>query len=323
MRFPHTGEVALTELALADDAIVAMHDATREEKMRARLAEHRRASQLNAGMKPVEISEVVLDKIRAADEARETAMRLQTADPKGNRKAIAEHLNKAKRLDMEATAIRHADTEDAWRRSAELDTALTAIRHGVELVTEEVMIQTRVRGENGEQLYHRDGPNKGEPVMQTDRVSRTLVCGGLAHAMAKGDLDGAGPEPEVLFSIGRIYGEAYEISVGKLTAQGGGGGSGPRGPQPRLVEAGETLVIMRRELTRRQYAILDLVCGEGLKAWQAAEKIGAGRPAAMTALRDGLMQALKNWTEAQKVGEQGRAVERVRAASRQIENLRL
>ena len=80
---------------------------------------------------------------------------------------------------------------------------------------------------------------------------------------------------------------------------------------------------MRRELTRRQYAILDLVCGEGLKAWQAAEKIGAGRPAAMTALRDGLMQALKNWTEAQKVGEQGRAVERVRAASRQIENLRL
>jgi hypothetical protein len=83
----------------------------------------------------------------------------------------------------------------------------------------------------------------------------------------------------------------------------------------RIVEAGDRLQIMRRGLSARELRVLDLVCGEGLRARQVATAMSAGFPATVRALRSGLRTAMDNWAEAQRGRATGGAAQRIQQAA--------
>lgn len=296
-----------------------------DEKRRRRVDEHRRAATLNDPIRRPGISERVADKLEAAEVARDTAARLATRGAKENRKQISEHLRTARHLDMEAHALNAQEQDDNWRYGAVAESIGLALERGEDVEHETVEMETLVKGEFGEQLFHRKGDLKGLPVIQVDRVHRTVIRTGLPHAYEKGHLAGGhgSPKASALFAIGCMYGEAYEVSVGLCGSNGdGSGGGGAKGPQVRIVEAGETLAIMRRGLTLRQLTVLDDVCGKGKRARQVATEMKAGFPATQRALRGGLGRVLDNWAEAMKEGEPGKAARRVKAAGRIVAKVR-
>jgi DNA-directed RNA polymerase specialized sigma24 family protein len=99
--------------------------------------------------------------------------------------------------------------------------------------------------------------------------------------------------PEKLYRTGISYREAFEIAEGQTSSggEGGGGGSGPKAPQPRLIQAGEDLADMRKGLNPRQRKVLDMVCGLDMRVREAATAMRAGVPATERALRGGLAMA--------------------------------
>lgn len=298
------------------------------DKRRQKLEEHRRAATLNDGLRKPGISERVADKLEAAEVSRDKAARLRTQGPKVHRREITDHLAAARRLELEAHALHAQEQDDTWRYGAVAETIGLAMERGEDVDHETVEMETLIKGEFGEQLYHRKGEQKGEPVVRVDRVHRTVIRTGLGYAYEKGHLSAPHGEPglpkeQALFVTGCMYAEAYEVSVGRCGSNGeGSGGAGAKGPQVRIVEAGETLAIMRRGLKPRQLKVLDRVCGDGVRARQVATEMNAGFPATSRALRGGLSRALDNWAEALKEGEPGRAAKRVKEAGRVLSKVK-
>lgn len=306
----------------------------RENRRRKRLHLHQRAARLNTALADPGPTDEVLRLLRRAGEHRAKAEALQAADraarTRRNRAEIKKHYDAARALQDEAEAKNTAADDLRWVLGATSESVQLAQARGEEVEHEEIEMRMEVRDEHGAQLRHKAGPNKGEPVYHYDRVTRTVLKsrgGGIEEAYEKGHLDGRGAKAEALKSIGERYGKAYEIDEGKTSSRGeGGGGFGPKGPQLRLVEAGETLAILRQGLSKRERDVLDKVCGDQLRTRQAATALKAGFPATARALRGGLQRALDNWAEAMKrepgEGAPGDAAERVKRMARMIGKVR-
>lgn len=315
----NAGQADVADEPISDPAAAdSIRRKIREDQRRKRLAEHRRASSLNSSLREPGVSERVLAKLKAAEAARDIVGRLSAHGAERNRAQIGGQLARVRRLEMEAAALARQEEDARWLSDAMAETVGLAAERGEEVESETVEMVTYARGEHGEQLFHRTGAKKGQPVMLVERVHRAVIRTGLGHALEKGHLQGGqgAPRGEALYAAGCMYGAAFEISVGRIASSGErGGGFGPKGPQVRIVEAGDRLQIMRRGLSARELRVLDLVCGEGLRARQVATAMSAGFPATVRALRSGLRTAMDNWAEAQKVRATGGAAQRIQRAA--------
>lgn len=230
----------------------------------------------------------------------------------------------AKVLYAEAWRLDREDLYEHWRDQALTETMAIAEARGEVVEYEAVELKTVVRDEDGAKVLDEDG----SPVVHIETFSRVRLGdrgGGLEHALDKGWLDHphGGPEADALYAVGEKYRDAYEVTEGRKSNQGGaGGGFGPKGPQLRIVEAGEFLAVTRAPLTSRQRRVLDLVCGDGHRCRRAAAIMQAGLPATTRALRGGLSAALEAWEEARRNHEIGEAGERVRRVTGLIRRAR-
>lgn len=281
-----------------------------------------------AGVKEPEPSEAVLALYREAERLRGIAAKLRERDAKGNRGGISAHERRARQIETEAATRHKADREQSWIARAIAESARQAQARGEEVVSETVELVTFVTGENGERLRHKTGSRRGEPIVQIDRVTRAVnqsKAHGLAQAFDKGWLNGGpgSPPAPVLLEIGLRYAAAFEAldPLRSGFGQEGGGGFSPKAPQVRVVEAGETLAILRRGLSDRERAILDVVCGKGDQL-RTITKTRNGFPAAQRRLRNGLRLAMEAWKAAHKAGEVGKAARSVLAGNRAIHVVR-
>lgn len=303
---------------IAKVALDGARKARLEELRRARLDQHQAAAKASPKRPPH--SERVLAKLRAAQEAlaEAEALRLRGAKPA----AVKQRLSDARRLEREAGDMDREDLEATWRDGAIDETVRLAQRRGESVAHETFDLPMNVLDEHGAKLLHTSGPLKGQPVVRHERITRTVLNdrgGGLEEALDKGwlALPHGGAEPGQLYEIGDKYGAAYEIDEGhKSNSGGGGGGFGPKGPQLRIVEAGEFLAITRAALTARERKVLDLVCGERMRLRRVATFMKAGFPATQRALRGGLEAALIAWECAKRDHLAGEAVARVKRGAR-------
>ncbi len=275
----------------------------REEKRRAILERSQRNASLSAPIRDPAFVEEIAKHSSAAAMARAEAESLRIIGPKLHRKRI-------KMLEAQA-ASHEAKAEDA--RKAELDAdrlygeardpIIMAKLRGEEIDARDVEMAEFVRDDHGARVIHRRGPSKGLPVLKYTAGTRVKVLTGLEHAKANGHL-----RSEALYQSGIEYGQAYEVSIGQTTnrpEEGGGGSYGPKGPQLRIIEAGDYLKIVRAGLSDRQVAVLDAVCGRHMRLRETAEAMRAGFPATVRALRGGLAIVRENWAEAITGGRAG------------------
>lgn len=298
--------------------------------------------------------EAVVTEIRDAHASR-TAAEFQQARRVGGMPRDPAHVaavGEAERALIEARADLAADEGAAKRRTKMLQSlvrrameklaqAQKAERDEMDLLgdTAESVIRARIRGEevearkgetaeiakdeHGARIIHRAGPRRGLPVLVYSTGLRAKKLVGIEHAYVNGYLDGAGVHPERLKATADQYGEAYEIDEGRRSSRGDGGGAfGPKGPQIKQVEAGETLSIMRRGLKPKARELLDLICGQHMRVGEAAAILGSGVPSTKRGLRDALRLAGESWALAQEVGEAGRARAHVKAVRRILGRMR-
>jgi len=329
-----TAGLISTEEAEARRALVRRK--VMSERLWRKMTEARRATQLNTPLRASRLSDEVTEKLRQAEERRAIAADLRSKlPPKGRSraalKAIKDHEGAAKLYEREASDLRSRETNENWRRRATQESEDLAKNRGEAVVYEDIDIPTFVLDEHGARVYHKQGEMKGLPVIVIERAMRTVIesrGGGLEQALTKGYLDGGrgAPKAEVLVETGARYREAYEISEALISSEGGGsGGFGPKGPQLRLVAAGEALAVMRRGLSARERTLLDLVCGQERRVRLIATQVGLGFPALCRTLRNGLRIAGENLKAAKKDRKDGTRedpVERVRGAHAMLAKVR-
>lgn len=184
--------------------------------------------------------------------------------------------------------------EDIAKRLARMEGTIRAEneRAGVEDAITDSLIHAMIRGEEVET------PKAG-------RAIRIMSRGGLTQAFEDGHLEPVRGSLKATdtYEAGKRYRDAYEVAEGLTTSTGGGGGFGPKAPQPRLVEAGEALKAMRAAITDRQRAVLDLVCGQDVRLRTAATQLHRGFPSTKLSLRGGLTAIAGLKLERRNVGE--------------------
>jgi len=159
---------------------------------------------------------------------------------------------------------------------------------------------------------------RGEQVQQTGIRVRILTRQGIQQAFEEGHMTPAlGPmTADDLHVTAKAYRDAYEIAEGMTGRSGeGGGGYGAKGPQIRVIEAGEVLAVMRLELTQRQVDVLDRVCGQDMRLREAATILRRGFPSTKNSLIMGLKAATLNLKAARAVKDQGEPTTKARLES--------
>jgi len=110
----------------------------------------------------------------------------------------------------------------------------------------------------------------GLPLYRQETHSRVRIAsrGGLQLAFERGDLDGGRLKADRLHETGKAYRWALETNSALTTPERNlapiSGRSPLRaslGPQDAVFAAGEILRVFRADLTPRQVAVLDRVCG--------------------------------------------------------------
>lgn len=270
LRLASAGMIAEARLiaeSLTDDADreaveQGIRAAIRDQRRR-KLDANREAARMP---KPPEVNENVRSWVRLAQGELDKARALAFTNPKKNRTKIQQHEATAKRLLCRAEEHARDEADRLW----------------IEGALAETQVQAELRGQAV-------AVSKTGPATTTEKT-------GLEDAKAKGYLEAEhGPDrSEDLYRTGVRYREAYEIARGQTTSKGdGGGGFGPKGPQLRIVEAGEDLATMRSALTMKEAAVLDSICGEGLGLFQTTIRCRMGTPAVRRALRGGLTLAME------------------------------
>lgn len=277
-----------------------------EERRRKKLDEHRRVAALSA---PLRDPAVVLALAKVENkllDCRAEAESLRILDPKRHRKAIKRLENQERSLEAERLAILAKEQADNALYGEAKEPILRAIARGEHVEAREVEIADFVKDKHGARVIHRDGDNRGLPLLKYSRATRAQRLTGIERAYADGRLDAPhGPDlAEALLATGQSYCAAYLVTNNLLTpgGDGGGGGYGPKGPQIKLVEASNTLMIMRRGLSLKQIGVLDRVCGQEMSVYQASVAMRAGSPSVSRTLREGLRLAMKNVALARATG---------------------
>lgn len=271
--------------------------ASTEASARARMEEAMRAAQLSAPLR-----DPVLVQKMAKTQAKLAAARAVLDDPPGKsdrekRKAVKQA--KA-RIAEETEKLRDLSREEADQRQLYGDageTILLAQARGEAVTAFSAQTAEFARDEFGARILERKrdkgrGGTYLEPVLVYGTGLRAKKLSGIDHAHDAGYLSRSWRESERLHKIGVDYRDAYEIVEGATGGEGeGGGSSGPKAPQPRLVEAGEKLSDFRRDLSQRQRDVLDMVCGEDLRLRDVAARMHAHFETSEKALREGLARA--------------------------------
>lgn len=245
---------------------------------------------------------------------------------KNNRRAVKAGQAKVRKVERELDDLRAAELAQQQLYGVAAEPIIRARMRGEEVTAFEAETADFARDEHGAVIRHKRGSNRGLAVLVYDRGLRARRLTGIEHALGEGYLANGGNRADRLFRTGVSYREAYEIAEGQTSSGGeGGGGFGPKAPQPRLVEAGQALADMRKGLNPRQRRVLDLVCGQDMRLREAATQMGAGFPATVRALCGGLAAAADSMAAARErradSGE-GALGEKVRAATVMLAGMR-
>jgi len=261
--------------AEADEARRTLRARISAEKRRQLLDENRRAASLDAPLRDPSFVQAIAKAEGKLLTAQKELEELRAGDPKKNRKAIKRAENQVRSLAEEVAKLQTIEREAYEAMGEAREPLLRALQRGEFVQAKVAETADFARGEHGERIINRGGPMRGLPALVYSRGLRAKKLTGIQHAYAKGYL-GAGTEAERRYQTGCHYGEAYEIVMGMTSTNGeGGGGFGPKGPQPRVIEAGQDFRDFRAALTERQKDALDQVCGRGLRVGQAAAAMRA------------------------------------------------
>lgn len=265
-----------------------------EEKRRRLLDGTRRVASLDEPMRdPATVLELARLENKLRDAEAEAAS-LRILDAKKHRKAIKRLENTMRGYADQLSQLQEVERDAYLILGEAREPVLRALQRGEVIQAKEAETADFARDEHGARIINRGGPMRGLPALVYSRGLRAKNLTGIEHAFHAGHLRairGVLAE-EHLLRIGQEYGAAYEIVEGQATNAGeGGGGFKPKAPLPRAIEAGQTLADMRNGLDRRQRDVLDLVCGQSLRAREAATQMHAGFPATIRALVGGLKAA--------------------------------
>jgi hypothetical protein len=266
---------------------------------------------------------------KAAQAARHLvrADELETLNPKKNRQAIKTLRANARKLGDEIAVLMGAELRQIQEWGEARGPILRAEARGETVHVRQAETAEVATDEYGARIIEQAGPHRGLPALVYSRGARAKKLVGIEHAYQAGYLRGlrGAPPAEALRQIGNDYGAAYQIAEGQTTnagSEGGGGGFGPKSPQPRVVEAGEALAIMRKALSPRQRKVVDLVCGQDARVREAAAEIGSELPATKRLLITGLSAAREAMRAAREEGRLGQAAARVVAATLVLRRVR-
>jgi len=247
---------------------------TSEEKRR-RLLEENRVRALNA---PLRDPGFVL-KIAQAEGKLLTAQaeleKLRAGDVKKNRKAIKRAENQVRGLSEKLAEIKGREQFVYDLLGPAREPLIRAVGRGEILQAHEAETAEIKRDDYGAKVVHRSGKNRGIAIFMYSRAVRVKKLTGVQHAFAAGHL-GDGPDADRRLAVGQHYGEVFEVVQGMTSSGGeGGGGYGPKGPQPRVIEAGQDYRDFTAGITERQKDALDHICGRSMRLGQAAVAMGA------------------------------------------------
>ena len=165
--------------------------------------------------------------------------------------------------DLERRHAERLETQSLGARLAE--TSSLALSRGEEVRAETVRLAVPQFDEHGARIVRH-----GLPLYRQETRTRVRIAsrGGLQLAFERGDLDGGRMKAERLHETGKAYRWAFETASALTTPQRSlapmSGRSPLRasaGPQDAVFAAGEILRLFRADLTARQLAVLDSVCG--------------------------------------------------------------
>lgn len=293
------------------------------DKRRRLLDESRRASMLGQPMPDHTLAGAIEQRVTKAAAKRARAAALREEHPKKNRTTAKKLEREADKLDEEVLKLRAQEARHAnWGEARE--PILMADLRGDALEVKESVTADFALDRYGARIIE-----DGLPALVYSTGTRAKRLTGIEHAYAAEYLVGGRLRSDTLLRIGQDYREAYIIAEGQSSAGGGegGGGFGPKAPQPRLVEAGQELDDMRSMLTGRQRSVLDQICGRDARAREIPEAASGGNSllAVCRALREGLFAAAegRKVAAARRKELGGESVgARVRAASRVLGRMR-
>jgi hypothetical protein len=253
----------------------APQDIVKDRRARNR-AEFDRAKALNAPLAPAIPPQAVFDLLHLARKNRMKAETLRQINPKRNAKAIKDLEDGAKRAEIDAKRLQGEAAESAWVYAANDETLTLGNARGEEVETK-----------------------KGE--------TRILTRAGIVHAHGAGYLcpDASRTklkEAEIL-ATAFAYHEAYDIAAGRTTAGEGAAGFNAKGPQVRLIEAGQALATMRKGASRFELDVLDTVCGQDIRVREASTILRRRHLTVRATLLSALITATDNLRAARAVGE--------------------
>lgn len=268
------------------------------EKRRRLLDANRQSARVEAPVRDPAFAATVAkaaDKLRAAQRDLD---QLRAGDVKKNRKAIKRGENRIRDLAEELSKLQAVELEAYTLMGEAREPILRAIQRGETVAAKEAETADFALDDYGARIINRTGPERGLPALVYSRGLRAKNLKGIDHAIASKYFAKARkawrgvPPDEVLKRTAERYGAAYIVIAGQAKHAGeGGGGFKPKAPVPRQIEAGELLADMREGLTPRQRQALDLICGEDMRVREAAAVAGAGVPATLRALVEGLRAA--------------------------------
>lgn len=270
------------------------------EETRCRISEEKRrrlldASQRQAAMSaPLRDPGFVLALSKAEGKLRDAQVELdelRAGDPKKNRKPIKRAENKIRGLADELAKLQAVEQEAYSLMGEAREPILRALQRGETVEAKMAEAADIARDEHGARIINRGGPMRGLPALVYNRGLRARKVTGIQHAYLEGVL-GAEPLAERRYQTGLHYGECFEIVMGMISSSGeGGGGFGPKGPQPRVIEAGQDYADYCAGITERQKTALDLVCGKSMRVGQAAAAMRADARTVRRLLTTGLDNA--------------------------------
>lgn len=262
-----------------------------EEKRRRLLDRNQRLASLDAPMRDPGFVQSIAKAEGKLLTAQANLDALRAGDPKKNRKAIKRAENQVRDLAEELAKIQEQERSTYLLYGQAREPIILARMRGEEVEAYEAETAEVLRDEHGARIIIRRGENRGLPRMKYDVALRAKKLAGVQHAYAHGHL-GDHPESERRLDTGEHYGQCYEIIKGMTSTAGeGGGGFGPKGPQPRVIEAGQDLRGYRAGLSPRQEEALDRICGDGMRLGQAAAAMRADARTVKRLLISGLDDA--------------------------------
>ncbi len=182
--------------------------------------------------------------------------------------------------DLQDLERRHGERLEGQSLAARLaETSSLALSRGEEVRSETVRLTVAQLDEHGARIVR-----NGLPLYRQETHTRVRIAsrGGLELAFERGDLDGGRLKAERLHETGKAYRRAFETATALASPARDlapiAGRSPLRanaGPQDAVFAAGEILRIFRADLTARQIAVLDHVCGCDATVRATAQRLKA------------------------------------------------